>query len=107
MLDLPKGCNIAQANGSFVDTPRNGGAGHELSLTTFRNSEVQSCSRSTPSSIRIGSAKLGQLQECKVGIRVVQVLLGHKRLETTSVHTHVATDLLHEVLSPLEALPPS
>ena len=35
------------------------------------------------------------------------VLLGHKRLETTTVYTHVATDLLHEVFSPLEALPPS
>jgi integrase/recombinase XerD len=46
------------------------------------------------------------LLERKVDIRVIQVLLGHKRLETTSVYTHVATDLLHEVFSPLEALPP-
>ena len=47
------------------------------------------------------------LLERKVDVRVIQVLLGHKKLETTSVYTHVATDLLREVISPLEQLPPS
>jgi len=47
------------------------------------------------------------LLERKVDIRVIQVLLGHKKLETTSVYTHVATDLLREVISPLDLLPPS
>jgi site-specific recombinase XerD len=47
------------------------------------------------------------LLERKVDIRVIQVLLGHKKLETTSVYTHVATDLLREVIGPLEVLPPS
>jgi len=46
------------------------------------------------------------LLERKVDIRVIQVLLGHKKLETTSVYTHVATDLLREVIGPLEVLPP-
>jgi site-specific recombinase XerD len=45
------------------------------------------------------------LLEQKVNIRVIQVLLGHKKLETTSIYTHVATDLLRTVISPLEALP--
>jgi len=45
------------------------------------------------------------LLERKVDIRVIQVLLGHKRLETTSIYAHVATDLLREVLGPLEVLP--
>ena len=47
------------------------------------------------------------LLEQRVDIRVIQVLLGHVKLETTSIYTHVATDLLREVISPLENLPPS
>lgn len=46
------------------------------------------------------------LLERKVDIRVIQVLLGHKKLETTSMYTHVATEVLREVISPLEDLPP-
>lgn len=46
------------------------------------------------------------LLERKVDIRVIQVLLGHKKLETTSIYAHVATDLLREVIGPLEELPP-
>jgi site-specific recombinase XerD len=44
------------------------------------------------------------LLEQKVDIRVIQVLLGHKRLETTALYTQVATEVLREVASPLESL---
>ena len=44
------------------------------------------------------------LLEQKVDIRIIQVLLGHKKLDTTAIYTQVATDLLREVISPLEAL---
>jgi site-specific recombinase XerD len=47
------------------------------------------------------------LLEQKVDIRVIQVLLGHKKLETTSMYTHVATEVLREVVSPLETMPPA
>jgi integrase/recombinase XerD len=47
------------------------------------------------------------LLEQKVDIRVIQVLLGHKKLETTSMYAHVATEILREVVSPLEILPPT
>ena len=46
------------------------------------------------------------LLEQKVDIRVIQVMLGHKKLETTSLYTHVATQVLREVVSPLETLTP-
>ena len=42
------------------------------------------------------------LLEQKVDIRVIQVLLGHKKLETTALHAAVATDLLRSVISPLD-----
>jgi site-specific recombinase XerD len=45
------------------------------------------------------------LLEQKVDIRVIQVLLGHKKLETTSLYTHVATEILRQVIGPLEAAP--
>ena len=47
------------------------------------------------------------LLEQKVDIRVIQVLLGHKRLETTALYAQVATEVLRSVISPLENLPPS
>ena len=47
------------------------------------------------------------LLEQKVDIRVIQVLLGHKKLETTALYAQVATDILREVVSPLETLHPA
>ena len=49
------------------------------------------------------------LLENKVDIRVIQVLLGHRKLETTARYSHVATRMLSEVTSPLEhlMLPPA
>jgi site-specific recombinase XerD len=47
------------------------------------------------------------LLEQKVDIRAIQVLLGHKRLETTVLYTHLATEVLRKVIGRLESLPPS
>jgi site-specific recombinase XerD len=46
------------------------------------------------------------LLEQKVDIRVIQVLLGHKKLETTALYAQVATEVLRAVISPLEATRP-
>ncbi len=35
---------------------------------------------------------------------MIQVLLGHKKLETTALYAQVATAVLREVVSPLEGL---
>ena len=58
--------------------------------------------RVTPHTLRHSFAT--HLLEQKVDIRVIQVLLGHKKLETTSMYAQVATDLLRSVISPLETL---
>ena len=47
------------------------------------------------------------LLEQKVDIRLIQVLLGHKKLETTALYAHVATEILRQVISPLESTRPS
>jgi site-specific recombinase XerD len=47
------------------------------------------------------------LLEQRVDVRVIQVLLGHKQLDTTAIYTHVATEILRTVISPLDCLHPS
>ena len=44
------------------------------------------------------------LLEQKEDIRVIQVLLGHKKLDTTARYSQVATKILREVKGPLESL---
>jgi site-specific recombinase XerD len=44
------------------------------------------------------------LLEQNVDVRVIQVLLGHRKLETTAVYTHVAAKTLDGIDSPLDLL---
>ena len=46
------------------------------------------------------------LLEQGVDIRVIQVLLGHAKLDTTARYAHVASKVLREVTSPLDRLTP-
>jgi site-specific recombinase XerD len=44
------------------------------------------------------------LLEQDIDIRVIQVLLGHAKLNTTALYTRVATSTIHKVMSPLDRL---
>jgi site-specific recombinase XerD len=46
------------------------------------------------------------LLEAGTDTRMIQALLGHHRVGTTSVYTHVTMTGLKQVVSPLETLPP-
>ena len=46
------------------------------------------------------------LLERRIDVRIIQVLLGHAKLHTTARYTRVATELLQEVVSPLEQVTP-
>jgi site-specific recombinase XerD len=46
------------------------------------------------------------LLEQNIDVRVIQVLLGHSKLETTARYTQVATTVIRQVMSPLDRLTP-
>ena len=60
--------------------------------------------RVTPHTLRHSFAT--HLLEQNIDIRVIQVLLGHAKLETTSLYTRVATNTIRTVMSPLDRLTP-
>jgi site-specific recombinase XerD len=60
--------------------------------------------RVTPHTLRHSFAT--HLLEQNVDIRVIQVLLGHAKLETTALYTQVATNTIRTVTSPLDRLTP-
>ena len=46
------------------------------------------------------------LLEQNIDVRVIQVLLGHAKLDTTARYAQVATNIIRQVMSPLDRLTP-
>src|ERR1700721_671618 len=60
--------------------------------------------RVTPHTLRHSFAT--HLLEEKTDVRLIQVLLGHARIDTTALYAQVATNVIRAVMSPLDRLTP-
>ncbi|MFL5162275.1 MAG: tyrosine-type recombinase/integrase, partial [Microvirga sp.] len=58
--------------------------------------------RVTPHTLRHSFAT--HLLEQDIDIRVIQVLLGHAKLDTTALYARVATSAIRTVMSPLDRI---
>ena len=85
-MDTVDHLSTRQLNRMIKQAAEDAGLHHSVSMHTLRHSFAT------------------HLLEQKVDIRVIQVLMGHRKLTTTARYTHVANRTLSEVIRPLEAI---
>jgi integrase/recombinase XerD len=78
---------------------------HRLNAARYRRPKLHCAGHAAARAAGMTRAQLAMhLLEQNVDIRVIQVLLGHAKLETAALYTRAAVNTIRDVTSPLDRL---